>query len=582
MSPDEETSLLERKGQFYDWAITNPDRTHIERVKNGLKVPPWVASFVVNRGFSTPELAMSFLNVRLDALPNPDLLVDMQKAVKRLSKAIDRKESIVIFGDYDVDGITGTTILTDFIRNIGGNVCPFIPNRFKHGYGLNSDIIRKLAEQGMQLLVSVDCGIGNIREVETAQGLGIDTIITDHHELGDRLPPALSILNPHRNEKDSSFSYLAGVGVVFYLTIALRKQLREEGYWRDKKEPDLRDYLDLVTLGTIADQVPLLGINRILVKYGLTQLKNSQHAGIQSLLKVCKIKDKVPGVWEIGFLLAPRINAAGRMGYEGEALKLLLGETPEESFLIAKRLDQLNRERQEEESRILEEALQIIHEDEKLCNTSSLVLAMEDWNRGIIGIVASRLVDKFGKPAILLARNGPFWEGSARSVSGFDVHKALTACSEHLRNFGGHKMAAGLKLDVEKLNEFQGAFEKVASETIPRTGVRKRLNIDATVKLEDISSETMEYIEKLSPFGIGNPRPVFMLESFETKSRKVMKDKHLFLQLKQGKQSMSAVGFNLVDEEHGLPSSFNALVFYPVYNHWQGQTSIELRILDFC
>lgn len=576
-------------GFWQDWKIPEPDKSRIEVLRAELGVPEWVARFLVNRGFLTPESCEKFLYPSLAKLPYPDVLPGIDKAVDRLRIALTAREPIAVYGDYDVDGITGAAILTEFLRSLGATATPVIPSRFEHGYGLNSSIINALASQGIKLLITVDCGITNIEEIRLASELGIDTIVTDHHQPGQSLPHALSVINPQLVDKDRDEAQghlvrnLAGVGVVFYLLIALRKHLRTHDFWESNEEPNLKRYLDLVALGTIADQVPLSGVNRILTKYGLLELEKAKRPGVKALVELCDLANKKISVWDVGFLLAPRINAAGRMGRELRALELLLSQDTGIAQTIALELDSLNRQRQLEEEKILEEALSLVEKPgSRWKQASSLVLARDDWHRGIIGIVASRLVDKFGKPTILLGRNKQYLEGSARSVPNFNIFEALTACSSLLAGFGGHRMAAGLKIDPKGFPAFVRAFDRVAAGVVPPSGVRKRLTIDAKISLKEISAETMALVERLSPYGLGNPRPVFLLDSFNVKELKVLKEKHLSVVVEQNGKRMRAVGFNMVDASRNLPGSLRYLAFYPVYNHWEGNTYINLRILDFC
>jgi len=576
-------------GHWQDWKISFTSNNATQPLQSVFNLPDWVAQFLVNRNLSSLESSRIFLYPSLNKLPDPGIFPDIENAVEHIRKAILSHHTIAVFGDYDVDGITGTTVLTDFLSSLGANVLPVIPNRFKHGYGLNSRVIDQLASRNVKLIITVDCGITSVSEVEHASRLGIETIITDHHQPGTTLPRAISIINPHLVPKDNEdanvgqITNLAGVGVAFYLAIALRKHLRAKGFWTDSTEPNLKKYLDLVALGTIADQVPITGVNRILCKFGLLELGESRRPGIRALVEVCKLKNKQISVWDVGFLLAPRINAAGRMGSEHLALQLMLSSDYEVAGKLALELDKLNRERQDQEEQILREATSLLDESSGHWNTaSSIVLAKDDWHRGIIGIVASRLVERFGKPVILLGKNQELWEGSARSVPGLNIFKALSRCDEFLEKYGGHKMAAGLKLLPSNMVKFRDRFNEVAAEKVPPSGVRRQLMIDAKLNLQDITPLTMKFIEELSPYGIGNPRPLFLLESFGVKAIKILKEKHLSLQIEQNGKSMRAVGFNMVDDPDSIPSSFRYLAFYPVYNTWEGNTYIDLRIVDFC
>lgn len=521
---------------------------------------------------------MRFLKPNLSNLHDPFLLLGMEKAVSRLVSALVNLETVCIYGDYDVDGITSVALLVDFFRKIGLSCYYHIPLRLEEGYGLSEDGISTAAARGAKVIVSVDCGITAVAEAELCGSLGIDLIITDHHMPGVTIPSAFAVINPMQPGCPFPFKLLAGVGVAFNLMIAVRTRLREQGHFAAGNGPNLRDYLDLVALGTVADIVPLVDENRIFVRFGLTELTSSKRVGIQALKEVAGVKGEV-GCGAVGFRLAPRLNAAGRLEDAALGVELLLCSDRQKANAMASELDAGNTERQALEQAILEDALAMVKNSPALEKRKSIVLASEAWHQGVIGIVASRIVDIFHRPTILIALQDGNGRGSGRSIPGFHLHDALNACSGHLVKFGGHKYAAGLSIDEATLEAFVQRFDAVADGLLSPDDLVPELSVDLRLNPEEISIELAEAIEALAPFGMGNPEPVFMMEGLQVADLRVLKERHLKLRLTTGKQSMEAIGFNMADGRD-MPEVV-AVAFSLQINEWNGRKSVQLRLRDF-
>jgi len=501
----------------------------------------------------------------------------MEKAVERLIVAIINGERICIYGDYDVDGVTSVTLLTSFLRTLGADCIYHIPNRLEEGYGLSAAGITAASDGGARLIVTADCGITACTEAALCSSLDIDLIITDHHTPAGEIPSALAVINPLRPGCLFPFKSLAGVGVVFNLVIALRSRLREEGFFATRAEPNLREYLDLVALGTIADIVPLVDENRILVSHGLRELTAASRTGVRALKTVSGISADVD-CGAVGFRLAPRLNAAGRLEDASSGVELLLTDDVTLATALAKELNASNEERQCLEQTIMVDALDMVKRDPAMACRKSIVLASESWHSGVIGIVASRLVDLFHRPTILISVEGENGKGSGRSIPGFHLHDALTACSEHLVRFGGHKYAAGLTVGLVALQDFIERFDEIAEEVLSEEDLLPELRIDAELSPEQVSLQTADEVASLEPFGMGNPRPVFLLRSARVVQKTILKEKHVRLRLMAGGLSFEAIGFNVAD---GIPDSDTLdLAFCLDINVWNGKRSARLRIKD--
>ncbi len=543
---------------------------------SSLGITPLAATVLEQRGIIDVEEGRRFLDSRLSAMPDPFLMRDMEPAVARLAQAIRQREPIAIHGDYDVDGITGTALLMETLAAFGAVVEYYIPLRLKDGYGLSGEDLHRASKAGARVSVSVDCGVSAVAEARLAKDLGLDLIITDHHQPPEDLPEALAILNPCR--KDCNFPYkgLSGVGVAFMLLIALRSRLRETGHFADAGEPDLRQALDLVALGTIADIAPLTGLNRVLVKYGLYLLSRRGRPGIEALKTVAAVKEVSCGT--VGFRLAPRLNAAGRLEDAAQGVALLLEQSPERSLKMAGELDRVNRERQLIEQQTLEEAIALL-EGNQHQNRWTIVLAREGWHPGVIGIVASRLVERYHRPTVLVALENGIGKGSARSIHGFHLYRALQACHSHLVGFGGHEYAAGLTIDANSLDEFSVVFENEARRTLTEKHLEPRLFFDGEILLEDLQLQPIEELSQLAPFGVGNPQPYFLARRVRVQQLKVLGNNHLRFTVHQNGCSCSCIAFGMAERQAEFIGDID-LLFAPQINEWQGRRSVQLQIKD--
>ncbi|MBQ2696510.1 MAG: single-stranded-DNA-specific exonuclease RecJ [Clostridia bacterium] len=501
----------------------------------------------------------------------------MDCAVERVIKAIRDKEKILIFGDYDVDGITSTAILVRFLKEAGAQVLYQIPDRFRDGYGLKHSVIDFCKDEKVNLLITVDCGITSVDEVAYAAGFGIDVIVTDHHECKKELPAAVAVLNPKQPDCEYPFKNLAGVGVAFKLLEALTQALKKD------KNAFFDAYIDVVTVGTIADVMPLIGENRILVKNGIDRLMKTTNPGLKALMKQASVDMNHITANTIGFALAPRINAAGRMDDPKLGVELLLAETDEAAEEKAKQLDSINRERQAIEQETYEEALSMLKEKaEQFEKDSVLVLAKEGWHSGIIGIVASKITDKFNKPCILLSSDGAESKGSGRSIRGFNLFEALSACGHLLARFGGHELAAGLTLETEKIAVFRETINAYAVTCLSSEDFIPTLMVDTKLPMGYANLHTVDKLSVLEPFGMHNPNPVFFCTDLRVLGVHTMGDgKHLRLQLSDGQVQAQAVGFSMgsLAEKLTVNSSVD-IVFNLEANIYRGERRVQILLKD--
>ncbi|MGH8066465.1 MAG: single-stranded-DNA-specific exonuclease RecJ [Candidatus Entotheonellia bacterium] len=564
------------------WEIAPENRRVEEKLAAALQIRPLAARLLANRGVSTIEAAREFLSPSLQRLHDPFLMRGMSEAVERLIRGLRNQESIVIYGDYDVDGITATAVLSWFFREIGVPVPYYLPHRMREGYGLNAEAVRKLADQGTRILITVDCGITGHEEVQLARRLGMDVIVTDHHQVPPTLPDAVAVLNPHQPECAYPAKELSGVGVAFKLIMALRGRLRQESRW-DGKIPNLRRHLDLVALGTIADIAPLLGENRILVRHGLQELTHSQKLGVQTLKRVARIAEQDIGPRQVGFTLAPRLNAAGRLAAAKAGVELLLSDDAMRAEQLARYLDAVNRERQVVQAQIYEEAKAAIEADGGVDNRWAIVLASERWHPGVVGIVASKLVEEYGRPTVLIGLEGETGKGSGRSIAAFHLYKALVACQELLAGFGGHEHAAGVRIHRDQVPPFGEALNRVAREQLSQADCTPLLGIDAEVRLEEIDDTLLQFIERLEPFGEGNPQPVFLARGVEVVGAPTLVGKeqqHLRLTLRQGHMTLPAIGFAMGRRLTHAKDGVLDLAFTPQRHVWKAREECQMVLRD--
>ena len=549
------------------WRLRALDKALVAKLSLELGVSPLLARLLINRGVSDLAEAHRFLGHDPYEL-NPWAMPGIERASHRLLTALDSGESVVVYGDYDADGVTSTTLLYSYLARSGYDAHYFLPHRFEDGYGMNRHALHDLAERGFRLIVTVDNGISSVEEAEYARSLGMDLIITDHHTPPEALPEAYALLNPRLGGCPPEMAGLAGVGVAFILASALEELAPSGG---------VEDLLDLVAIGSIADMAPLQGLNRTLVGRGLYRMATDPRPGIQALADVAGISSLASiTASDIGFKIAPRINAAGRMEHCEIGLKLLLAETITNAEPFAFELDRLNRLRQETSQRIEREARRRVEADADLARDPALVLAQEDWHHGVIGIVASRLIETYGRPVVLLAGDGDRYRGSGRSPETIDLFRALEGASEHLIRWGGHAQAVGLTVERDRLE----AFRQRLSNSILAQGLAEPPvhDIDAEVSLAELTPQLIRELAWLQPTGHGNPDPVLALRDVTVTKQKVRgKDgRHLFLELQEGLEIREAVGFGMA-HLHPVPKRVS-LAFTPEFNHFLGQTKVQLRL----
>ncbi len=548
----------------------------IELLSRQLTISPIAARLLTLRSVDTPEHAETFLNGQLSLLPDPLLMRGMAESVERLVKALRDGEKISIHGDYDVDGISATTLLVEFFQSLDVQVDYHIPLRMKDGYGLSAAAIEQAAAAGATVIVSVDCGVSAHTEATLAAEMGIDLIITDHHQPPDSLPAAFAIINPHQAGCEFPDKSLSGVGVAFFLLVALRGRLRKESFFTSAlPEPDLRYALDLVALGTIADVVPLTGLNRLLTRIGLQVIAKGKRPGLKALQRVAKV-DKID-CSAVGFKLAPRLNAAGRIEDAAQGVKLLLTADLSLASDIAEQLDCFNLERQAIERNTLQTALQRVAELPE--DNRSIVLGSDLWHSGVIGIVASRLVDRFYRPTVLFALDSGVGKGSARSTRESHLYQNLQQCSELLISFGGHAAAAGMSIDEADIDQFAQQFEEIVASESPGR-VTPTIEFDGDILIEEINAALIEELEQLAPFGMGNPGPLFCLRDASVMGLQVVGGSHLKFSVRQDGYSLPCIAFGMAERMDELSSPTDFLVA-PGFNIWQGRKNVQLRVRDW-
>jgi len=563
------------------WKISDGNPSIESCLAGELGISAIMSRVLVNRGITSAEDAKKFLFPSLADLHNPFLLSDMERGVERVADAVVKNELIAIFGDYDVDGITSTAILCDFFRTLGGRVIRHIPDRINEGYGLNKKTIDFFKSRGVSLVVTVDCGISNHEEIEYASRLHMDTIVIDHHEVPDIIPAALAVINQNRKDNDFPFRDLAGVGVAFNFLIALRASLRKRGFWRHNPCPNLKKYLDLVALGTIGDLVPLIDENRIFAKIGLSVMDDGARHGIQALKIVSGMENNGTTSESAAFRLIPRLNAAGRVGTPEDAVRLLLAENNEEALAIALKLDQLNRERQDIEREIFMDAVKKIEANRDLFNNNSLVLSSPQWHPGVIGIVASKLVDRYYRPVLLISLKNGIGRGSGRSIAEFNLYEGLeSACSSLLLAFGGHRYAVGVTVKEEDIVELASRFAEEVKRNVGDECPVAPINVDGECSLHEIDYPVLSQLEMLAPFGNMNPEPFFCARHVKVTSHTVVGTGHLRLTVNDKGVEHECIWFNMGHLYGTIDKDPIDIVFTPQINRWRGGASIQLKIHD--
>ena len=554
------------------WQIYDIDENKIEEISKKYNINKLLATILVNRNIINEKDINKFLKPTRNDFHDPFLILDMEKAVERIIQAINKQENVTIYGDYDVDGITSITVLKSYLQDRGLEVNTYIPNRLNEGYGLNNNAIDKIAKSGCKLMITVDCGISAIDEINYATSLGIETIVTDHHEPGEDIPKALAVIDNKRKDSTYPFRELAGVGVVFKLiqAISIKLDLPEEEYLK---------YLDIVCIGTISDIVPLVDENRVITKLGLMLVKQTRNVGLRAILQVSgynKIDSNT-----ISFGVAPRINACGRMGVAEEALNLFLSKNINQVNELARKLNEHNRVRQETEKDIFENAKKQI-EEKHLDENNTIVVAGENWHHGVIGIVSSKITDMYFKPSILLSfEEDGIGKGSGRSIPGFDLHDALMKCNDCIEKFGGHSMAIGITIKRENFEKLKNKLEEIAIEEHINEIVPV-IKIDAKINLAEVNKDMVESLKELEPFGEGNKMPVFAFKNLKIDSiRALSEGKHLKLTLKDNNVIVNAIGFNMgsLAEDYRIGDKIDVVGTLEI-NSFNGMDSIQINMKD--
>jgi single-stranded-DNA-specific exonuclease len=561
------------------WQHLPCDDAQAASLASALNLHPTVARLLCLRGFDDPETAQRFLQPSLDHLHDPFKLTGMMAAVERLEQAIARRERIAIHGDYDVDGITSTVILRRALEMLGGDVIHFIPERLKDGYGLQPAAIERLRADGVSLIVSVDCGIRGIEAAKKARDLAVDLIITDHHEPGTELPDAVAVLNPKRHDCSYPDKSLAGVGVALKVVQALCSRAGRQKW--------LPAFVKIAAIGTLADVVPLVGENRVIARFGLASLSTGPHTvGLRALLDCCGLTGKTIDSYQVAFMLAPRVNAAGRMSTPDIATRLLLAtdsSLENEARTLAQQLNDENLKRQQEEADLVAQARKAIETDPAVGAHNVLVVGGPGWHRGVIGIAASKLVDTYHKPSIVLSIDGDVAHGSCRSIPDFDMLDALERCSDLFVKFGGHRQAAGLTMESARVPEFRQRINAWADEVLHPDQLRPRLRIDAPLSLNGITHDLVRGLDALGPFGMGNPRPVFHAAPVEiVDGPRTLKERHLKMTFSQQGRRFRAIAWRAAERAEFLEKHRSGvnLAFSLDRNEYQGETYLELNVCD--
>lgn len=560
------------------WIQAEVDRDLARSLATDLRVHEKTARLLVARGVTDPDDARRYLEPQLKDMPNPLAMKGVERAAERIADAIEGKEAIALYGDYDVDGVTSSSLMASFLRMHGVHPTVYIPRRLIEGYGLNREAVDKLAEEGIQVLVTLDCGITAADEIGRANECGMDVIVVDHHRCPPHLPPAYATLNPHQDDCPYPDKGLAAVGVCFNLVVALRKVLRERGVYQGQPEPNLRRFLDLVALGTIADMVPLLGVNRLFTWYGMMELKHAKRPGIRALMEVSKVRPTRCGSSDVGFRLGPRINAAGRLDDATIGVRLLLCDDMAKARNMAEALDEANGNRRTIEEQVFKAACERIEAMPAL--PEAIVLADPEWHPGVVGIVCSKLVERYDRPSILIGEGG---RGSARTARGLHLYNALRDCAEHLTKFGGHRAAAGMRIPFGNVDAFREMFLwHVAQDEEYGQATEGRLVYDDDIRPEDVDRQWYHELCRLEPFGNGNPEPLFRMVNVRVRTKKIVGKDHLKLRLEEGRLGgLSAIAFKRADLAESLsPGSPIDLAASLDCSEWAGMETLELRVRD--
>ena len=558
------------------WKL-KPESSLVPQLVRDAHVTPLQAQLLVNRGLTDIHAIKAFLFPRLSQMIDPMCMKGMDEAIKTIVLAMEERRKITVYGDYDADGLTATALLATFLSHLGTSVATYVPDRLNEGYGLNETAVKKIHETGTGLIITVDCGISNGREVNLAKNLGVDVVVTDHHLMPNGFQAQCPVINPHQPGCSFPFKDLSGVGLSFFLAVGLRAALRKKGWFKTRVEPDLRDYLDLAALGTMADRVPLLGQNRMLVSVGVARMAHSIWPGIRAIMNVAGVGVSDVSSDDLAYRVAPRLNAPGRMGDSRMGLQVLMSENQSEAHVLAHKIDAANVRRQTLEQEILEQALGMI--DDRMAGRRTIVLSSENWHTGVLGIVASRLVDRYHRPVMMAAVKDGLAVGSGRSIDGFDLYGAMKKMSGCFDKFGGHYHAAGFTLPENHLETLRESLETEAEVQLHPEDLIPSIRVDSELLFRNITPDVIQQINALAPFGEGNPEPVFMARSVKVFNSRVVGERHLKLRLGQEGQALDAIGFRL-GSHHPLKGVSIDLLFTPEINRWQGTEKVQLKIVD--
>jgi single-stranded-DNA-specific exonuclease len=556
------------------WTIISGDKENTLLLQKALNIHPVLCKILSQRGIANFETAKDFFRPQLSHLHSPWLMKDMDKAVQRILRAISNNEKILVFGDYDVDGTTAVACMYQFLSKQHSNVDFYIPHRYREGYGISKAGIDFAKENGFSLIISLDCGIKSVDLIHYAKELAIDFVVCDHHMPDDILPSAIAILNPKQKDCNYPYKELCGCGVGFKLIMALAEKM-------NLSEDNVNEFLDLVAVAIAADIVPMTGENRILAFYGLRKANENPNNGIKALSFLSGLKSEVH-IHNLVFMIAPRINAAGRMDDARKAVELFIAKTYDEALGFAEMLHSDNSDRKEADMNTTLEALSLIEANDQWQNNKSAVLFQPHWHKGVVGIVASRVIEHYYRPTIILTQSGEFAAGSARSVPGFNLYEAIHACKEHLLGYGGHFAAAGMTLEIDKIDAFRNKFEEIVASTINPDFLVPEIVIDAEITFDDITWSFYNIISQMEPFGPENLRPVFLVKNvIDNGYSKVVKEEHLRFCLKKNNITFTGIGFNMASKYEFLKFKQPVDVVFKIdVNEWNGEKSLQLRVID--
>lgn len=556
------------------WNILTADEEKIKSLHESLKISPVLCKILVQRGITFFDIAKDFFRPELADLHSPWLMKDMDKAVERIISAINGNEKILVFGDYDVDGTTAVACMYSFLKKIYSHLDFYIPHRYREGYGVSKAGIDFAKENGFTLIISLDCGIKSVELIAYAKNIGIDFIVCDHHLPDDELPPAVAILNPKQTDCNYPYKELCGCGVGFKLISALTEAM-------NLPAESAFDYLDLLATAIAADIVPITGENRILAFHGLKKANENPNYGIKALMQLSSLGKQLH-INNLVFMIAPRVNAAGRMDDATKAVQMFIAETYEEALHFAEMLHSDNTDRKEADSSITEEALSLIRDNKEWINHKSTVVFQPHWHKGVVGIVASRLIEHYYRPTVVLTQSGEYAAGSARSVPGFNLYEAIHACREHLLGYGGHFAAAGMTLEISQVDAFRNKFEEIVSATISPELLIPEIVIDAEISLKDIKQPFYDILCQMEPFGPENLRPVFIAKKvMDSGWTKIVKEQHIRFSVKQDNVTITGIGFGMADKFHLIEKKQPLdIVFKIDENEWQDKKTLQLRMID--